>query len=97
MISILNDVQGIQMCYCHCCRSDPCIPVPVGSFFVGGLCNSTTCNQNICFAFNTTLCPAIGSSGNVYPICASAYPTFKRLNFVPIIITFTFFVKFYQY
>jgi hypothetical protein len=91
MTLILSDIEGSTVCYCYCCRPGPCVPNLVGILSTNGICNSTTCNQNVCFEFNGTLCPAIGSPGNVYAIC-SAYSIYNHLNFVPIIIiTFYFF------
>jgi len=71
------------------------MPVFIGSLSVGGYCNTTTtCNQNVCFTFNATLCPALGAPGTVYSICASAYSIFQHLNIAPIIMTLTFFLYF---
>jgi hypothetical protein len=93
MTLILNDIANSAVCYCNCCSSTFCTPVYIGALSVSGNCNTTTCNQNVCFTFNATQCPAFGAPGNVYSICAS-YSIFQHLNIVPIIMTLTFFLYF---
>ncbi len=80
MTLIINHVDTSGICSCHCCRVQSCLPTFVGLFFVDDYCNSTTCNQNICFAYNGTLCPAFGSPGNATAICSSAYSIFNHFN-----------------
>ncbi len=94
---ILNGVKGGKTCNCNCCPTSPCTPILVTSFYLGEICNSTTCNQNACFQQNGSNCPAVGSSGIVYPICSHACSLFKHLTFIQIIISFVFFAKLYHY
>ena len=80
MTLMVYHVDTAGICSCYCCRTDSCLSTYVGSFYIGDICNSITCNQNLCFAFNGTQCPAYGSPGIAIATCSSAYSIFNHFN-----------------
>ena len=62
-----------MFCSCYCCQSNSSCQVNyIGSIGLNEMCNSASCNQNQCFLYNATLCPAVGSTGVAQAVCSSA-------------------------
>lgn len=92
VLLFLTNIEGSSICNCHCCRSDLCVPNFIGGFPLIGPCNGTTCNQNVCFGFNSTQCPAIGSIGTVFSLCSSSDSIFSHFSSFLMLIIFLFFI-----